>query len=100
MKRTFFLLALIPLLLPLLTPLLTRSGAAAGQSPANWVAHRYVTLSGSSADSTNYSVVTVVGQPVTSITESSSFKVTGGFLHAQHQEQKTEHNIWLPIIAK
>lgn len=90
-KRRLSLLALVPVMIPI--------GMVIAQSSTNYVAQRHVTMSGGAANSSNYSVVTVIGQPSTAIVNSSSYEVSGGFLHVQRQESQTNH-LWLPVILK
>ncbi len=64
-----FVLALIPV------------GIVAGQSSsANFVTKRFVVDAGDSTSSSSFSLTAVVGQATTDLANSSSFKVSGGFL--------------------
>lgn len=89
MKRRLLLLAFALLLMPV--------GMAAAQSSANYVVHRFVAVGGGSADSANYSVVSVFGQPVTALASSAHRRVSGGFLFPL---QGRSSEIWLPMISK
>jgi len=88
MKRTLFLFALVLLLTP--------SGSAVAQPSTTYVTQRFVTTSGGSAHSASYSVTAVIGQPLTDVASSTSYKVSGGFLHGSQMG----HELWLPLISK
>lgn len=89
-KRRFILLSIIVLLVP--------AGMALAQTSTNYSLSRFVTVAGGSADSTSYSVTSVMGQPNTKTANSPNFKVSGGFLIPKRQEPVSNKNIWLPII--
>jgi hypothetical protein len=90
MKRRLFLLVFVLLLMPI-------GITAAGSSP-NYVMHRFVAVGGGEADSANYSVVSVFGQPVTAVGRSAHHSVSGGFLFPL--QGRTSSDTWLPVIFK
>lgn len=70
----------------------------AAQSSANYVTHRFVMGSGSSADSAHFTVTSLFGQPATDVVSSPNYKVSGGFLHPL--AQISNYDVWLPVIVK
>ncbi len=60
--------------------LLISVGMVSAQSSANYVMQRFVMVGGGSADSANYAVASVFGQPATDVVNSANYKVSAGFL--------------------
>ena len=83
------------LLFLVLALLLISVGLAAAQSSANYVMERFVMISGGSANSANYQVDAVIGQPATGVVVSSNHKVSSGFLYPD-----ANYEVWLPLILK
>jgi hypothetical protein len=75
--------------------LLISAGIVAAQSSSNFIMQRFVMVGGSSADSSNYSVTSVFGQPATGVFNSGSYEVTAGFLHPQQG-----YKVWVPVVLK
>ena len=88
------------LLLLVLVLLLTSVGMASARSSTNYVLQRSVTLGGGSADSAEYSVTAVIGQPATGVASSANFKISAGFLHPQGQNSGIDYQLWLPLVQK
>lgn len=86
MKHKFFLLTLALLLLPL--------GMVAAQSVARFSAPRFAITSGGAAGSASFAVRSAIGQPITDVANSASYRVSGGFLFGG------ESQIWLPMLDK
>ena len=84
------------LILLILLLLLISVGIAVAQSSTNFTVHRSVMLSGGEADSANYSVTSVIGQPATGIGDNANYTVSAGFLHSSG----ANNTIWLPVILK
>ena len=80
--------------------LLTSVELVAAQSSSSYLTPRFITASGGTATSASYAVVSVIGQPLTNLVESPTYKVSGGFLHAQQQKPQGGHQLWLPIIQR
>jgi hypothetical protein len=91
-QRKLLLLALVLLLLPV--------GMVAAQSSTSFEMQRFVTVGGGSADSANYKVTSVIGQPVTDVAESSNYRVSGGFLLRLTQVAGLDLETWLPLVRK
>ena len=90
----------LPVLLLLL--LIPVGIVAAESSSSSYVLQRSVMVGGGSADSAGFSVTSVIGQPATDVTNSSSFKVSGGFLFpvSQAAPAPSDERTWLPIVLK
>ena len=82
------------IVLLVLALLLISVGIVVAQSSTNFIGQRFVVTSGGSAESANYSVTSVIGQPDTDVVDSLNYRVSAGFLHP------LQHEIWLPIILK
>ena len=89
-QRKLLLLALVLLLISV--------GIVVAQSSTNYILQRSVMISGGSADSANYSVTSVIGQPATGVVDSSNYRVSAGFL--QPLQQGSGYSVWLPVILK
>jgi hypothetical protein len=89
-KRKFLLLAIVLLLIPV--------GVVAAYSSANYTTQRYVIMGGGLADSANFSVASVIGQPATDVAVSANYKVSSGFLFPIGRN--TGFRVWLPIVLK
>ncbi len=83
------------ILLLVLILLLLSVGIVAANPSANFVMQRFVMVGGSSADSTNYSVTSVFGQPATGVFNGGGHEVTAGFLRPQQ-----DNKVWIPIVLK
>jgi hypothetical protein len=83
------------ILLLILALLLISAGVVAAQSSSNFILERFVMVGGSSADSTNYAVTSVFGQPATGVFNSGSYEVTAGFLQPNQQSK-----LWIPVMLK
>ena len=86
-QRKLLLLALMLLLISV--------GIVVAQSSTNYMQQRSVMVGGSSADSTNYTVVSVFGQPATGVVDSPNYKVSAGFLYPDFS-----FDIWLPFVVR
>lgn len=91
-QRKLLILALVLLLLPV--------GIGVAQSSSNFVMQRFAMIGGGSADSANYMVTSVIGQPVTAVVDSSDYQVSAGFLIPRQRDSVLEEKIWLPMIFK
>ena len=78
--------------------LMVSGGVVVAQSSTNFIMQRFETASGGMAESTNYKVSAVIGQPVTDLGDSSNYQVSDGFLFPQHQQQTSK--LWLPLVVK
>lgn len=83
------------LLLLILVLLLISVGIAVAHSSTNYILQRSVLLSGGLADSANYKVISVIGQPATGVVDSTNYSVTAGFLRPQ-----LGYKVWVPVILK
>jgi hypothetical protein len=90
MRRKLWLLTLLLLLIS--------AGVVLAGSSANFVVHRSVLLSGGSAESANYTVDAVIGQPVTGKFDSANYDSTAGFLFPIHNKLGGE--VLLPVILR
>ncbi len=90
-QRKLYFLVLVLLLISV--------GIVVAQSSNNFTLERFVTMSGGTADSTNYKVDSVIGQPATDVVVSSSYKVSGGFLYPTGPGSGTVRKVWLPVIS-
>jgi hypothetical protein len=70
-------------------------GIVAAQTSGNFIMQRFVMVGGSSADSANYSVTSVFGQPATGVFNSGNYEVTAGFLQPLGQNR-----VWIPVALK
>ena len=91
-QRKLLLLALVLLLLPV--------GTVASRSSTSSVVQRFVVVGGGAADSANYTITSVIGQPATTVVDSANYKVSGGFLHPLRQGSGVGRELWLPVIIK
>ncbi len=87
-KRKLLLLALALLLISV--------GMVVAQSSTNYVLQRSVMFSGGMADSANYSVTSVIGQPATDVVVGASHTVSAGFL----QPDSGGFKVYLPLMTK
>ena len=87
MKRKLLLLVLVLLLISV--------GLVAAQSSTNYVMQRFVMMSGGAADSANYTVTSVIGQPATEVVVSANHKVSAGFL-----QPGSDFMVYLPVVVK
>ncbi len=76
--------------------LLISVGLAAAGSSTNYSVQRFVLSGGGTANSANYQVTTVIGQPAAGIANSSNYQVTAGFL----SPPAFPYGVWLPLINK
>lgn len=88
------------LVLLVLVLLLISVGIVVAQSSANFIVQRFVVAGGGSAESANYAVTSVIGQPDTDVVDSSNYKVSAGFLHPLQQGSSSSETIRLPVILK
>ncbi|KAA3664139.1 MAG: hypothetical protein DWQ04_07215 [Chloroflexi bacterium] len=91
------------LLLIALLLLLISFGIVVAQTSTNFNSLRFVMLSGGTSDSDNYNVTSVIGQPTTGDSSSSSFKATGGFLfpiQSSNPDSAQGRKIYLPLILR
>ncbi len=88
------------LVLLVLVLLLISVGIVVAQSSANFIVQRFVVAGGGSAESANYAVTSVIGQPDTDVVDSSNYKVSAGFLHPLQQGSGLSETIRLPVILK
>lgn len=77
--------------------LLISTGIVLANAPSSFVLHRFVALSGGTADSANYEVRSVIGQPSVGTIVNAEHKVSSGFFP---QEDVHIHRIWLPVVTK
>lgn len=92
MQRKLVLLVLVLLLISV--------GIVVAQSSANFIVQRFVVAGGGAADSANYALTSVIGQPVTDVVNSPNYKVSAGFLHPLQQDSGLSETIWLPMVLK
>lgn len=92
MAKKMLLLALLLLLITV--------GMVAAQSSTNFIVQRFVLAGGGSAQSANYGVSSVIGQPATDTASSPNFKVSAGFLYPIGQSPAYGRKIWLPVIVR
>lgn len=90
MKQKFILITCLLLLIPL--------GIVVAQSSPNFVIQRFTPMSGGLSESPNYTVNSVIGQPLVANSESPNYTVTSGFLSVRLADSAT--TIWLPIIQR
>lgn len=90
LQRRLLLITFLLLLVP--------GSVATAQSSTSFVIQRSVMVGGGSADSASYSVTTSIGQPVTDVVTSSSYKVSSGFLVPYEKKASTDNQLWLPIV--
>ena len=88
--RRLGLLALVLLLLPV--------GIATARSSPHFVMQRSVMVGGGTADSANFSVTSVVGQPATDVASSANYRVSAGFLLAGPHDGS--YRLRLPLIFR
>ena len=86
-KRKLLLLALVLLLISV--------GLVVAQSSTNYTMQRFVMMSGGAADSANYSVTSVIGQPATDVVVSANHNLSAGFL-----QPNSDFVVYLPVIVK
>lgn len=87
-KLLFFLLIL----------LLISAALVSAQSLMNYNSQRFVLVSGGSAASQSFAVTSVTGQPITSVTNSAHYQVSGGFLFPHQPGYFGVQRIYLPLI--
>jgi hypothetical protein len=92
MQRKLVLLVLVLLLITV--------GIVVAQSSANFIVQRFVVAGGGSAESANYAVTSVIGQPDTDVVDSSNYKVSAGFLHPLQHDSGDDNKIWLPVLLR
>lgn len=87
-------------LLLLCVLLLIPVGVVSTQSSVNYNVERTAIVSGGASSSASYAAVSVIGQPATDVTTSSSYQVSGGFLHSRLAEGTSGYYLWLPVTLK
>ncbi|MGB3717733.1 MAG: hypothetical protein WA996_25200 [Candidatus Promineifilaceae bacterium] len=92
MQRKLVLLVLVLLLISV--------GIVVAQSSTNYIVQRFVVTGGGSAESANYTVTSVIGQPATDVVDSSNYRVSAGFLHPLQHDSGFDNKTWLPVILK
>ena len=75
-------------------------GMVAAQSSTRYVTHRIAVVGGGSAESANYSVISVFGQAAIEVASGQNFKVSGGFLFPRRQGFDVADRVWLPMIYR
>lgn len=89
-RYKILLLALVLVLIPV--------GIVGAQSSANYAVQRSIALGGGVSDSANFKVTAVIGQADTDLADSSSYKVSAGFLFPL--SNRLEYKTWLPVVVK
>lgn len=90
-RRIIFLVAVL---------LLVTGGVVVAQSSPNFTLQRFVTLSGGDADSANFKVSVVIGQPATGVANSAGYTVTNGFLQPRPQAVRSDYKVMLPMVMR
>ena len=80
--------------------LLASAGVAVAQSSPNFALQRFVTLSGGDANSANFKVSVVIGQPATGVANSAGYTVTSGFLQPRPQAVRSDYKVMLPMVMR
>jgi hypothetical protein len=78
--------------------MLISAGIVAAQSSANFKLQRFVMVGGGSADSNNYAVTSVFGQPATNPGASANYTLSPGFLYPR--QQNLSDFVWIPVVRK
>ena len=92
MKTKLILMALLLLLIPL--------GIGFAQSTKNFELRRFTLSSGGESTSTNYTVDSVIGQPLAKSSQSDNYVVISGFAPAFQQSAGPGTTIWLPLVRR
>ncbi len=87
MKRRLLLIALVVLLISV--------GLAVAQSSSNFVMQRFVMVSGGTAESAQYKVNAVIGQPATGVVNGANYKGSIGFLFPE-----SRFELYLPLVIR
>lgn len=83
------------LLLIVLLLLLISVGIVMAQSSTNFILQRSAMFSGGVANSANYTVTAVIGQPATDIVVSANHNMSAGFL-----QPDSGFEVYLPMITR
>ena len=86
-KRKLLLLALVLLLISV--------GMVVAQSSTNFILQGSAMFSGGLADSANYKVTSVIGQPATDVVVSANHRVSAGFM-----QPDSSFEVYLPLVTR
>ena len=78
--------------------LLLSVGIVVAQKSTNYEVHRFVTVSGGTANSANYTINAVIGQPAVTVADGANYKSSAGFLFPVQNDGRFD--IYLPLVLK